>query len=583
MIGHCPTTLTELYYRNVTGVRFPIKSFNLRQSERNQQHPHKARLTVHFFIASSVPFVKEPSLTVGVTSPTCGLMPIFAAIDIGSNSVRLKVARLRGRKLQAIHEDREVTRLGDGVFRSGFLTPESMGETVRVLSRFHKAAQHFGTDQVRVVATSAMRDARNSQAFLEWVHSTTGWTAEIISGLEEARLIHLGLVSSLRLNQSSVLMIDLGGGSCELTVSRKGHIRDTVSLPLGAVRLTNEFLHHDPSRKSELKQLRGFIAREVDRVAGLIHASHIKTAIATSGTAAALAAAASHLIARSKRHPRETVTKGDMERIAKLISRLPLEERRKIQGIGPRRAEIIVAGASVYHELMERCAIRSFRYSPLGLRDGLLNQMAAEYDRTSRSSKQIESERWDSIQQAVEHYRVDLPHALQVRESAMMLFSALKSVHTLPPEYREWLSAAAMLYEVGAFLNRNGRHRHTHYIISNSEILGYTTEQRRIISAIARYLGKSRPTPGDGPMKGLSPVDQQQVTKASVLLRLARAMNLGRGKAARNARVTVRNGEVRLMLPSSGRQGADLELWAIEKDKAYFREVFGRELSAVAA
>jgi exopolyphosphatase/guanosine-5'-triphosphate,3'-diphosphate pyrophosphatase len=165
----------------------------------------------------------------------------------------------------------------------------------------------------------------------------------------------------------------------------------------------------------------------------------------------------------------------------------------------------------------------------------------------------------------------------------MQLFSALKSVHALPPEYREWLSAAAMLYEVGAFVNRNGRHRHTHYIISNSEILGYTTDQRRIISAIARYLGKSRPTVGDGPMKGLSPTDQQHVAKASLLLRLARAMNLGRGKAARNARVLVRDGSVRLTLGSSGRQGSDLELWAIEKDRDYFREVFGRELSAAAA
>jgi exopolyphosphatase / guanosine-5'-triphosphate,3'-diphosphate pyrophosphatase len=509
-------------------------------------------------------------------------MPIFAAVDIGSNSVRLKVARLRGRKLQAIHEDREVTRLGDGVFRAGFLTPESMGDTVRVLSRFHKAAQRLGADQVRVVATSAMRDARNSQAFLEWVHSATGWSVEIISGLEEARLIHLGLVSSLRLNQTSVLMIDLGGGSCELTVSRRGHIRETVSLPLGAVRLTNEFLHHDPPRKGEMKQLRGFIAREVARAAGLIHASRVKTAIATSGTAAALAAA-SHLIGTRKRRPRETVSRADMQTIERLISRQSLEERRKIQGIGPRRAEIIVAGASVYHELMERCQLRSFRYSPLGLRDGLLAQMAAEYDRSSRSSKQIESERWDSIQQAVDHYRVDLPHALQVRESAMQLFSSLKSVHALPPEYREWLSAAAMLYEVGSFLNRNGRHRHTHYIISNSEILGYTTDQRRIISAIARYLGKSRPTPGDGPMKGLSTAEQQHIAKASLLLRLARAMNLGRGKAARNARVLVRDGAVRLTLGASGRQGAELELWAIEKDRDYFREVFGRELSAAAA
>src|SRR5882762_9725264 len=185
-------------------------------------------------------------------------MPTFAAVDIGSNSVRLKIARLAGRRLHTLHDDREVTRLGDSVFRTGFLSPEAMENTVKVLRRFHRAAQRLGTDSVRVVATSALRDARNSQAFLEWVRSATGWTVDIISGLEEARLIHLGLIANLRLSTSTALMIDLGGGSCELTVSRRGHIRDTVSLPLGAVRLTDEFLGHDPPRKGELKRLRGF-------------------------------------------------------------------------------------------------------------------------------------------------------------------------------------------------------------------------------------------------------------------------------------------------------------------------------------
>src|SRR6202008_5027665 len=166
-------------------------------------------------------------------------MPTLAAVDIGANSVRLKIARLQAGRLRPIHEDREVTRLGEGVFRSGFLTPESMAETVKVLRRFHRAAQQVVTDPVRVVATSALRDARNSQAFLEWVRSATGWTVEIISGLEEARLIHLGLVSNLHLSISTVLMIDLGGGSCELTVSRHGHIRENVRLPLGAVRISN--------------------------------------------------------------------------------------------------------------------------------------------------------------------------------------------------------------------------------------------------------------------------------------------------------------------------------------------------------
>lgn len=508
-------------------------------------------------------------------------MPVFAAVDIGSNSVRLKVARLRGRRLQPIHEDREVTRLGEGVFRSNFLLPESMAETVKVLRRFHRTAQRLGTDSVRAVATSALRDARNSQAFLEWVRSATGWTVEVISGLEEARLIHLGLVSNLRLQAASVLMIDLGGGSCELTVSKRGHIRETVSLPLGAVRLTNEFLSHDPPRKGEIKRLRSFVAREVGRVSGRIVSARVRAAIATSGTAAALSAAASHLIRPARKTP--VVTSGNMRLIAKSISRLSLEARRKIEGIGPRRAEIIVAGALVYQELMERCQLRSFRYSPLGLRDGLLAQMAAEYDRSTRSGRQIESERWDSIQHALHHYHVDPNHAMQVRASAMELFSALKSLHHLPPEYREWLSAAAMLYEVGDFVNRNGRHRHAHYIISNSELLGYTPEQRRIIAGIARYLGKSRPTAGDGAMKGLQPLEQEHVAKASMLLRLARGMNLGRSRAVRKARVVIRNGNVRMTLVSGRKVGVDLELWAIERDADYFRELFGRELSVAAA
>src|SRR6202045_4144803 len=500
-------------------------------------------------------------------------MPTFAAVDIGSNSVRLKISRLQAGRLRALHEDREVTRLGEGVFGSGFLTPDSIAETVKVLRRFHRATQQIVTDSVRVVATSALRDARNSQAFLEWVRSATGWRVEIISGLEEARLIHLGLVSSRRMDASTALMIDLGGGSCELTVSGRGRIRDTVSLPLGAVRLTDEFLGHDPPRKGELKRLRGFIAREVDRISHRIASARVKNVIATSGTAAALAATASHLRKNTSSRQRAAVSSAEMTRIAKLLARLPVAERRKIEGIGPKRAEIIVAGALVYHQLLERCHLKGFRYSPLGLRDGLLAQMAAEYDRSTRSGKQIESERWESITKAVAHYRVDMKHALDVRESAMFLFSALRSVHGLAPEFREWLSAAAMLYEVGDYVNRNGHHRHTYYIISNSEILGYTPQQRRIIAAIARYLGKSRPALEDTPMKSIDPPERAGVQKAILLLRLARALNLGRSHAVQKVRVTQHGPEIRLTLVPRRRMGVDLELWAIEKDAPYFREV----------
>jgi exopolyphosphatase/guanosine-5'-triphosphate,3'-diphosphate pyrophosphatase len=508
-------------------------------------------------------------------------MPTLAAVDIGSNSVRLKISRLSGRSLREIHEDRQVTRLGDGVFRTGLLTPEAIADTVKVLRRFHRTVQQEGADSVRVVATSALRDARNSRAFLEWVRSTTGWKVEIISGLEEARLIHLGLVSTLRVTTEPILMVDLGGGSCELTISSRGHIRDTVSLPLGAVRLTNEFLQHDPPRKAELLRLRGFVEREIGRIADRISRSRPKAVIATSGTAASLAAVC-HSLYKTK-GPRAAVSRAQMRRIAKMLSRMGLEQRIKQPGVGPRRAEIVIAGAVVYSELLERCQLAGFRYSPLGLRDGLLAQMAAEYDRSTRSGRHIQSERWDSIRAAVAHYHVDMDHALQVREASMHLFKTLKSVHRLPPEYAEWLSAAAMLYEVGDYINRNGRHRHAYYIVAHSEILGYTPEQRRIIAATARYLGKSRPGPGDAAVKVLPPVDRECVRKASLLLRLARALNLGRSAAVRGTRVRVADSRVNLVLLARPRASVDLELWAVEKERSYFLEVFGRELSAAAA
>src|SRR5438445_9304712 len=274
-------------------------------------------------------------------------MPTFAAIDIGSNSVRLKIARLTRHRLHTIDEDREVTRLGEHVFRTGLLSPEVKSNTIKVLRHFHRAVQKAGADSVRIVATSALRDARNSPAFLEWVRSATGWKVEIISGVEEARLIHLGLVSNLRMTVSPVLMVDLGGGSCELTISSKGHIRETVSLPLGAVRLTNEFLRHDPPRKPEMRQLRSFIRRETGRVADRISKARPKIVIATSGTAEALSTA-SHSLYQTRSQRANTVSRLQMVRMAKMLARLSIEERRKVPGVGVPRARIHTGGAEVF-------------------------------------------------------------------------------------------------------------------------------------------------------------------------------------------------------------------------------------------
>jgi len=508
-------------------------------------------------------------------------MPTFAAVDIGANSVRLKIARLVRQHLRLVHEDREVTRLGESVFRTGALDPHAMEHTIKVLRRFHRTCQGHGVDSVRVVATSALRDSRNSRAFVDWVRAVTGWRVEVISGLEEGRLIHLGVISGTRIAVSRLLLIDLGGGSCELTLSVDGQIRSVFSLPVGAVRLTQEFLHHDPPKSSELKQMREFVVEELIRVERQIARARIQLAIATSGTAAALAS----VVATRRRSPRKVNT-GIVSRraVRALAAELPnysLEQRVAIPGIGPRRAEIIVAGAMVFGELMNH-GVSGFRYSPLGLRDGLLAQMVAEYGHGTRARQQIESERSNALLEVGKHYRVDLRFATHVCNLSIQLFSGLKKVHGLPPEYQDWLTAAAMLHEVGFYLNRTGRHRHTYYIVSNSEIFGYTNQQRHLIAAIARYMGKTLPDVADRALKPLSVKDRQLVPKAIALLRLARALDHGRRGAVSGVRTEIKDGQIILRLETK-RGGADLERWALGKERGYFRTIFGRELLPIAA
>ncbi len=507
-------------------------------------------------------------------------MPTFAAVDIGSNSVRLKIARAVRGRLETLHEDREVTRLGQSVFANGVLDPQAMSLTMRVLRRFHRATQTYAADRVRVVATSALRDARNSRAFLDWVRSTTGWKTEVVSGLEEGRLIHLGIFSNTRIAGRRVLLIDVGGGSCELTLSISGHIEDMVSLPIGAVRLTQTFLQHDPPKKKELEQMRGLIHREISRIQKRISAARIQIAIATSGTPAALSglyAAKLRGYDESKPH---TVPQPAVAKLLKDLSRSSLAQRQALPGIGPRRAEIIVAGAMVFDELMALCHLPSFRYLPLGLRDGLLAQMMADYNGSAAIRERLQSERHDALLASAKHYGGDLVFAQRIRDLALKLFHRLQSVHQLPAQYADWLEAAAMLHEVGSYINRSGRRRHAYYIIAHSEIFGFTPIQRRIIAAIARYVGKSLPAPSDGVIRLLPAIDQVNVPKAVALLRLARALDQGRRGALRDLQVRVhQDGRVRLMLTRNS-EGIELELWAVEQEKNYFKTVFGRDLLA---
>jgi exopolyphosphatase/guanosine-5'-triphosphate,3'-diphosphate pyrophosphatase len=549
------------------------------------------------------------------------LAATFAAIDIGSNSCRLKIARVVAHRLKTLHEDREVTRLGTSVFETGLVSPDAMALTLKALKRFQRAVQAHGVDQIRVVATAAMRDARNAQAFVTWAKAETGWSIEIISGLEEGRLIHRGVMTNELGTAGKVMLVDVGGGSCEITLSEHKRIRETVSLPLGAVRLTQEFIPTDPPLEEGLARMKQFIARELRRAHRRIQPGSVSTVIATSGTAAALAEAHVTLVkpeAKAKPGTRwiggrgtkaagtkaggtmaaETraasqvgkagalptaalsavvTTQHEVRRLATKLRKMNMAERSAVPGIGPKRAEIIVAGAFVYAELLETFDLAGFRYSDLGLRDGILAQMLAEQDDRATAHQQFEQERWESVLSTAKRYGVNLRQSEPVKNHAEQLYRDLAPLHKLPAEYENWLAAAAMLSETGKFLNHQGHHRHTQYIISSSEIYGYTEQQRTIISAIARYLGKTRPQPGDRAMRNIPTAEHGNVQKSVVLLRLARALNQDR--ASDVLRVAARVYPKRVLLElEPGRTGAELELWSLRKEAAYFREVFGREL-----
>ena len=511
---------------------------------------------------------------------TRGKMPTFAAIDIGSNSCRLKIAAVQMHKLKTLYEAREVTRLGESVFETGVISPEAMATTIRALKRFHKAVQAHVVDKVRVVATSATRDARNAAAFGAWVKSATGWHLEVISGLEEGRLIHLGVATLEPGARGRCLMIDLGGGSCEITHSEHGRIKSMVSTPLGAVRLQQEFLHSDPTSKEDLAQLERFIHRELLRAEKKLGQVSVPLVIATSGTAAALAEASAALFKKRASRAKTKALEADttsVRKVAHMLAKMTNAERVQVPGIGPKRSEIIIGGAYVYAQLLERMGLKGFRYSPLGLRDGVLAQMLAETDIRADVHQQMEVERWNGIRELCRRYGVDPRKNEPVRAHVAQLFDSLHVVHELPPEYRLWLEAAAMMQDVGKYMNHQGHHRHTQYILANSEIYGFSPEQRAIVSAIARYLGKSRPDAMDRIMRAVPAEEHTSVARAVGLLRLAVGLNQDRASAAVKLRIKVYPKRVVLDL-AAARGGAELEVWSLRKEADYFFEVFRRAL-----
>jgi exopolyphosphatase/guanosine-5'-triphosphate,3'-diphosphate pyrophosphatase len=506
-------------------------------------------------------------------------VPRYAAIDIGSNSIRMEAAEVvAGLPTRVLASDREVTRLGESVFRTGAVSEEYIKATCTVLARMAELYRRLDVVGVRAVATSAIRDTRNQREFLARAAEAAGTSVEIISGREEARLIHLGVESVWPQADKRVLIIDIGGGSAEIVAADRGRLIEAYSKPLGAVRLRESFLKDDPPGGRQLHQMQEYIQAKLDTAFRRLGHTGWDRVIATSATASAVASA----VARAPRSKRDEVDRlrvatSQVRKLYARISELGLTARRKVTGIGPRRAEIIVPGVAVLLEFLQEFHLPAFYYSRAGVRDGIIADLAArnvgaELSRLNRDQRR-------EVEVLGRRYGVSLEHARKVADLTNLLFGALQPLHDLPPGCGKLLEAAAYLLDVGHYVSSVSHHKHSYYVVSNSDMAGFTDRERFLIAALCRYHRKSLPSQVHGVYQALSADERRMLMLLIPILRLAYNLNRSPDHRIRGVDCRLRDGEVVLQVSSNS--DIDLEQWAAERAGEVFQQIYNRPMSVV--
>src|SRR3954451_19576802 len=483
---------------------------------------------------------------------------------------------LPGQAARILASDREVTRLGESVFRTGSVSEEAVKSAAAVLTRMAGLYRKLDVIGVRAVATSAVRDAHNQREFLARASAAAGTDVEIISGREEARLIHLGVESVWPQTGKRTVILDIGGGSAEIIATENGRLREAYSRPLGAVRLREIFLQEDPPPPHQLRNMAEFIEEKLAPAVRKLHGEGWDRAIATSATASAVAGAVAR-VPRSKREEidRQRVPTSEVAKLYEKLSAMGLGGRRKVTGIGPRRAEIIVPGMAVLLQFLRAFKLASFYYSRAGVRDGIIADLVAR--NVGAEASHLSRDQRAEVEAMCRHYGVALPHGRKVADLAGMLFAALQPVHKLPAAAGKLIEAAAYLHDVGHYVSSVAHHKHSQYVVANSDMPGFTERERLLIAALCRYHRKALPSPDHNSYQALSPEEKRLVTMAIPILRLSD--NLDRSHAQRVASVECkyRDGKVLLQVHSAG--DIDLETWAADRAGDPFRQIYNRELA----
>jgi exopolyphosphatase / guanosine-5'-triphosphate,3'-diphosphate pyrophosphatase len=498
---------------------------------------------------------------------------IIAAIDIGTNSIHMVVAKVSDSGFEVIAREKDNTRLGEGGGDMKMLSPEAIERGIEALGNMRRIADAHRAS-VFAVATSAVREAKNSSDFVDRVSIEAGIDIEVISGVEEARLIHLGVLQALPLSDKRSLLIDIGGGSTEVVIFDHTEELFVRSFKIGAVRLSNRFFPYGSTHPASVPSCSKFIASTVEPVRREVVKLGHEIAIVSSGTGETLARMCWMLTHNETPRSMNGVTFSfeELRKVTAKIVSSSMEERAKLDGLDADRVDIILAGALILDTLATSFSITSFMYCDYALREGVLLDAAQRLDPDVNND--LHNVAIQSARKLAERCDDDPSHSLNVSRLSCMLFDELSHTYELDPHHRLYLEAAAVLANVGLVVAHARHHLHTYYIVRNADLIGFTDHEIELIAQIARYHRKSEPKLEHSAFAALSEDDQHTVRMLSAILRIAIGLDRTHDGRTTSVSVTQKNNSLHLILESEKREDLDLNLYATQQRVALLAAVF---------
>ena len=502
----------------------------------------------------------------------------IAAIDIGTNSIHMIVVQVRADlSFEVVDREKDMVRLGAGGLDGKRLTDSSMAAGLQTLSKFKRIAESHKVEEIIAGATSATREAENGGDFIAEVDRRTGIKIRVITGTEEARLIHLAAAYGVDVGSSRACVIDIGGGSVEVTLGTAATMQTGRSFKTGVIRLTERYVKSDPLARRDERRLVKHINREMGEYLSEIAGRGFDRVIGTSGTIlslGALALTSEGAVVGDLRNRR--VSAKSIHRLRNRIVDADIEERLQMPGLDPRRADLSVAGVVLIDTILRKLEADDVTLCDLALREGLVLDYIQKNRAKITKADRYPDVRRRSIVELGERCGFWAEHAQQVARLAISIFDQTRSLHRLGEREREWLEYGALLHDIGSHISYERHHRHSYYLIKNGGLRGFEPQETEVIALVARYHRQSPPKKSHEGYADLSPKLKRTVKRLSAMVRVAEGLD--RSHAQTVTAIDLYPQPDGFLARLRAKADAELELWAAHRDVQPLEEILGKPI-----